>query len=65
LDSVQQAEDLKGFSKMYGINYLRNIYKESGVNYSTHKQTKAAGADEYLLAEASLQVGTRKQADKY
>jgi len=26
LDSAQRAEDLKGFHKMYGINYSLNIY---------------------------------------
>jgi len=48
LDSAQRAEDLKGFRKMYGINYSRNIYKVASII----PRTKAAGADEYLLAEA-------------
>jgi len=48
LDSAQQAEDLKGFRKMYGINYLRKVYKVASII----PWTKAAGADEYLIAEA-------------
>jgi len=48
LDSAQQAEDLKGFHKMYGINYLRNIHQVASII----PWAKAARADEYLIAEA-------------
>jgi len=57
LDSAQRAEDLKGFRKMYGINYSRNIYKV----VSIIPRTKAAGADEYLLAEAYKFVPENKK----
>jgi len=55
LDSVQQAEDLKGFHKMYGINYSCNIYKV----VSIIPRTKAAGG--YLLAEAYEFVPENRQ----
>lgn len=59
LDSAQRAEDLKGFRKMYGINYSRNIYKV----VSIIPRTKAAGADEYLLAEAYEFVPENKKTE--